>query len=382
MSKINILLVDDHPQNLLALEAVLDNPEYNLVQARSGEEALRHLLKKEFVVILLDIQMPGLDGFQTAKLIREREKTQAIPIIFLTAAFKDTEYVSQGYALQAIDYILKPFDPEILKAKVAVLVELHMKTIQVTQQAELLRQSEHRLEKLVRDLKAVNEELEAFTYSVSHDLRAPLRAIQGFSQIITHRHKDSLNEDGLRYFNRIIEASELMSELIEDLLAYSRLGQQAVQFEPVPLQKLLAEVSGNLAERISELGADLKLPPADTLPIVRGNRTLLSRIFTNLLENALNYRRSDVPLRITVSCETKLDQVVIRVADNGIGIAPKFHDKIFSIFQRLHSQAEYPGTGIGLAIVKKSVDLLNGQVWVESLEGEGSTFCVQLPCVQ
>ncbi|MCP4283964.1 MAG: response regulator [Gammaproteobacteria bacterium] len=155
----NILLVDDREENLTALEAVLESPVHNLIKARSGEEALRYLLQQQFAVILLDVHMPGMDGFETARLIRARPRTRDIPIIFITAHYKDVQYVSEGYKLDAFDYITKPFDPEILRTRVAVLVDLHGKTAQVKQQAELLRESEHALEETVTKLQRSNKRL-------------------------------------------------------------------------------------------------------------------------------------------------------------------------------------------------------------------------------
>jgi PAS domain S-box-containing protein len=236
---------------------------------------------------------------------------------------------------------------------------------------------EERVAQRTAELREVNAELEAFAYSVSHDLRAPLRAINGFAQIIARRHRDSLNEEGQHYFDNIIQASTHMGHLIDDLLRYSRLGRQAVRHQPVPMGDVLAQVADSLAGRVAETGAHLSLP--DDLPVVQGDQTLLGQIFTNLLDNALTYHRSGVPPQVVVSCQAEADHVILSVADNGIGIPPEFHEKIFNIFQRLHSQDEYPGTGIGLAIVKKVVGLLGGQVWVESVVGEGSTFYVELP---
>jgi signal transduction histidine kinase len=240
-----------------------------------------------------------------------------------------------------------------------------------------LQRANRQLDEKAERLRDANAELEAFAYSVSHDLRAPLRAISGFSEIIARRHRDSLDEEGRHYFDNIIEASEHMGELIDDLLRYSRLGRRAVRLRPVPLDDVLAQVMGDLEGRIAAVDAELVLP--DDAPTIRSSRTLLTQIFTNLIDNALTYHRPGVPPRIVVDCKMKPGGVVLSVADNGIGIAPEFQQKIFRIFQRLHSQDEYPGTGIGLAMVKKAADLLNGRVWVESTEGEGSTFFVELP---
>ncbi|WP_420627440.1 sensor histidine kinase [Candidatus Leptofilum sp.] len=410
-NKVKILLVDDRPENLLALEAILDEPGYHLVTALSGDEALRYLLKQEFALILLDVRMPEMDGFEMARLVRERKKTSNIPIIFVTAEYKRSEHISLGYALQAIDYILKPFNPEILKAKVAVLVDLHSKTTQVKQQAELLRQSESHLEQLVRErtakleeanrqlqqeiaeheetekklkkrteqLEQANQEIKNFSYSISHDLRAPLRAIQGFAEILVRRHQDNLSEDGKHYVNNIIEASQQMEHLLQDLLEYSRLGRQTIHWQQVSLHKLLTRVVENLSGRMAKTGATIDLPPASALPIIMSDRTLLSQIFTNLIDNALIYQHPDLPPQVTIRCQNEADHVVVQVADNGIGIDPKFHEKIFDIFQRLHNYDDYPGTGIGLAIVKKSVELMDGRIQIESAAGKGSTFNIELP---
>ena len=239
------------------------------------------------------------------------------------------------------------------------------------------KQADDAFKASARQLGVANEKLEAFSYSVSHDLRAPLRSIRGFAEIIARRHRPDLNEEGQHYFDNIIEASAQMDQLINDLLAYSRLGRDAVPHVLVPLGDLFEQVKDTLAPRLAETGAHLSLP--DNLPVISSDWTLLREIFTNLLDNALTYRRPGVPPRVIVSCQDDTDHVTLCVADDGIGIPPEFHEKVFNIFQRLHSQDDYPGTGIGLASVKSSVELLDGQVWIEPEVGEGTTFCVKLP---
>lgn len=226
-------------------------------------------------------------------------------------------------------------------------------------------------------LQLVNKELEAFSYSVSHDLRAPLRAISGFAEIVARRHRANLDEEGRHYVDNIVQASERMGRLIDDLLTFSRLGRQAVRHEPVPLRAVFDPLRRDRAAQLTDLHGTLEI--ADDLPVVIGDKTLLNQIFANLLDNAITYRRNQVPLRMSVTWQSQDRDVVIRVGDNGIGISSEYFEKIFNIFQRLHSEDEYPGTGIGLATVKKSVELLGGQVWVESVEHEGSTFSVRLP---
>jgi PAS domain S-box-containing protein len=226
-------------------------------------------------------------------------------------------------------------------------------------------------------LESANKELESFTYSVSHDLRAPLRAVSGFSQIIARRHRSSLNDEGQRYVDNIVTASERMGRLIDDLLDYAKLGRKAVKLEPVSLSDVLVHVSGDLAHRIEQEGSHLVV--AKDLPVVTGNATLLGQVFTNLLDNALTYKVSGKPAEVAVSWEVHAGQVLVHVADRGLGIPAEHHQKIFNVFQRLHRDEEYPGTGIGLAVVKKALTLLGGEVQIASEPGQGSTFTVVLP---
>ena len=227
------------------------------------------------------------------------------------------------------------------------------------------------------ELLATNKELESFSYSVSHDLRAPLRAISGFAEIIARRHRADLNEEGQHYVDNIVQASKRMGELIDDLLMYSRLGRGGVRRRPVALSEICEALTSDFTARIADINGTLIYP--DDLPTVLGDKTLLTQIMTNLLENAITYHKPGIGPRVDVSYLHEGNSIILRVNDNGIGIPPEYQDKIFSIFQRLHSQDEYPGTGIGLATVKKAVDLLGGEVWVESKVDEGSTFFLKLP---
>lgn len=240
---------------------------------------------------------------------------------------------------------------------------------------EELRHHKEHLEELVATRTA---ELESFSYSVSHDLRAPLRAIDGFSHILSSRYRAVLDEQGRHYLDNIETAAQRMSRLIDDLLAFSRLGRRGVRARPVPLGTLMAELRQERSQCLAAAGAVLTV--AADLPTVLGEPTLLSQALGNLLDNALLYRRAGVAPQIAVDWEAIDGDVIIHVRDNGLGIDAKYREKIFEVFQRLHRDEEFPGTGIGLSIVKKVAELLGGCVWVDSIPGEGSVFSLRLRC--
>ncbi len=242
---------------------------------------------------------------------------------------------------------------------------------------KLNEELEERVSQRTAQLELKNKEIEAFSYSVSHDLRAPLRAISGFAQIIARRHRQSLNEEGQHYFDNIIQASQQMDRLIEDLLRLSRLGRAGVHSENVSLRKLMEDIRARYAGRIEAEQVTFTIP--DDLPMIRSDATLVSVILTNLIENALTYKRPGTQHRVEVDCIKGDATLTLGVTDNGIGIPPEFHEKIFALFQRLHNQDEYPGTGIGLTLVRKATELLDGRIMVQSEVGKGSTFMVELP---
>ena len=236
---------------------------------------------------------------------------------------------------------------------------------------------ENRVAERTAQLEAANKELESYSYSISHDLRAPLRAVYGFSQIIADRHRASLNEEGKKYIDYIVRSSIRMDQLINDLLNYSRLGRKSLQLRSVSLKAIVDAIHSDFETQLKEIEG--KLIINNELPQILGDETMLLQIFTNLISNAIKYRRTDTPLIIGIGCGLTNGGVLIKVSDNGIGIPSEHFEKIFNVFQRLHSEEKYPGTGIGLASVKKAVTLLGGTIYVESTLGIGSTFFVNFP---
>ena len=378
----NILLVDDRPENLLALEAVLEPLGQNLVRAMSGEDALKQLLTDEFAVILLDVQMPGLDGFDTAAHIKSREKTRDIPIIFITAINREPHHAMKGYGTGAVDYIAKPFEPWLLQAKVRVFLELHEKNELLKRQRELLAQrlderyrAEEALAEKAGELQRSNAELEQFAYIASHDLQEPLQLVGGFLELLVDRHDDELSDEAKEIVARAGNAVRRMDALIRDLLRYARVTSDTRDLEPVELRDVMADVTADLARSIENAGATLTV---GDLPAVEGNRTLLAQLLQNLVTNAVKFRR-DEPLHIEVDAERHDDECVVSVRDNGLGIPLDDTDRVFGMFERLHTADEIPGTGVGLAIARKIVERHGGRIWVESTPGKGTTFSFTLP---
>jgi len=237
------------------------------------------------------------------------------------------------------------------------------------------KRAEKEVKKYTKELERVNRDLEDFTSTVSHDLRAPLRSIQAFSMLLMEDYTDVLDETGRDYLNKVKEAVERMSMQIEDLLTLSRVGRKFIEVETVDMDELLEEIKTDLSARIEGRGGEVvvgKLPPIST------QRVWMKELFTNLIDNGLKFNRADKP-RVEVGCEEREQDYLFRVRDNGIGIGEKYQANIFNLFERLHSQSEYEGTGAGLAICKKIVEELGGALWVESKTGEGSTFFFTIP---
>ena len=354
---VRILLVDDMPQNLLALEAMLGDLSLDLVRAESGAEALRQVLQDDFAVILLDVLMSGLDGLETATLIRARERSRDTPIIFITAAGGDEDLIARGYALGAVDYIVKPIHPAILRSKVAVFVELFRKTAQLARRTA--------------DLTTANKELEAFSYSVSHDLRSPLRAMDGFARILLEEHAPQLPPDAQRYLHLVRDNAQQMGRLVDDLLAFSRLGRQPLATQRVAPSALVHEVLAELRPDQEGRCVDVVL---DDLPACQADPALLKQVFVNLLANALKFTAHRDVARITVGRCEQGGEPVYFVRDNGVGFDMRYAHKLFGVFQRLHRAEDYTGTGVGLAIAQRIIHRHGGRIWANAETDRGATF--------
>ncbi len=357
-----ILVVDDRKENLLVTEKVLRGLDATIFKAISGNEALSLTLRHRFAVVLLDVQMPEMDGFETAMLMQEHESMNGVPIIFITAISKEEKYASQAAALGAVDYIFKPINPEILKSKVKVYLDIYVQREQILKLNSTLRQS--------------NEELERFAYICSHDMQEPVRMMNSYAEILDRKYAAQFDEKGRRYFGFIMSNARHMQQMISDILNFSRVGREEITLEAVDCAQVLREV---LAEFESDIAAKQALVTCGDMPTLTSSHTLLRVLFQNLIGNALKFQKPGVRPEISIHAERCAGIYRFTIRDNGIGIEPAFHDKVFAIFQRLHRREEYPGTGIGLSTCKKLIELCGGRIWFESTPGAGTVFCFTLP---
>lgn len=361
--KADILVVDDNPAKRLALVSVLQGLNQNLVVAESGRDALRLLLSQEYAVILLDVQMPEMDGFETARLIRSRRESEATPIIFVTAYARAEMDMLHGYSQGAVDYVFTPIIPEILRAKVSVFVDLYRKSREIQRHEQQLREKN-------LELEAANKELEAFSHSVSHDLRAPVRHIDGFTRALLEDYGEQLDETGREHLERVRAAARRMSQLIDDMLHLSRVSRAELRREETDLAALAREIAAELRRNHPERPVEFEAAPA----AAQCDPRLVRIALENLLGNAWKFTgRCDRP-RVEFGAAERDGKPLYFVRDNGAGFDMAYAKRLFGAFQRLHSDDEFPGTGVGLATVQRIVHRHGGRIWAEAGIGKGAAF--------
>lgn len=371
-----ILLVDDQPDNLRLLSALLSERGYQPRGVINGTMAIKAAKSSQPDLILLDILMPEMDGYETCELLKADPKTREIPIIFISAKDETIDKV-RAFGLGALDYITKPFHVDEVLARIENHLSLRKLQKQLKEQNLLFQQeiyirqqAEEALQKANQELAQSNAELEQFAYVTSHDLQAPLATITTYAELLEQRYENQLDTEANQYIEYIVNGCLRMQKLIEDLLEYSRVSKNIKRFYPVDLNSIMAIVCSNLESTIRKNQATIV---ERNLPTVIGDSYQLVQLFQNLIDNAIKYRREEPP-KIEISVESREKEYLFAVKDNGIGIDAKSFERIFQIFQRLHTPEEYSGTGIGLAICQKIVELHGGRIWVESQLGEGTTF--------
>ncbi|MEG4352395.1 ATP-binding protein [Microcoleus sp. LAD1_D3] len=414
----NILVVDDTPENLRLLSTMLTQRGYTPRCVINGKMALRACNSNPPDLILLDIMMPEMNGYEVCQHLKLEPKSREIPVIFISAKDEVFDKVN-AFAVGGVDYISKPFQFEEVLARIESHLSLRNLQKQLKEQNVLLQEEitsrlavektlqekNHILQQEIRTRRAVekalqeqnlvlqqeishrqraesallksnqelarsNAELEQFAYVASHDLQAPLATIASYAQLLEKRYKDQLDSQGSKFIGNIVQGCTRMQNLIDDLLEYSRVGRSRKPFTLTDCNHAVEQALANLQGAIGETQA---IVTYSELPAVMGDISQLVQLFQNLVSNAIKYRHDAPPVVHITACKQEKNWF-ISVSDNGIGIAPQHQKRIFQIFQRLHTQREYSGTGIGLAICQKIVELHGGCIWVESEPEQGSTF--------
>jgi signal transduction histidine kinase len=402
---VNILIVDDEPKNLTVLESVLDDPDYRLVRATSGEEALLALMAEEFAVLILDVRMPGMSGFEVAQLVKDRKKTARLPIIFLTAYYNEDGHILEGYGTGAVDFLHKPVQPTVLRSKVAVFAELYKKGRELAAAnrmllgevaerrraeaslSELAESLERRVTERTRELQDSEARLldahrrkDEFLATLAHELRNPLAPLRSAVELIKH---GGLTPEKLEWASGMMERQvRSLVRLIDDLMDVSRINQGKIELkrEPIALNEVLAEAVETVRPLIEESRHELAVLLPDRKVVVDADRTRLAQALLNLLNNAVKY--TDAGGRIEVGVLVEKGNAVITIRDSGIGIAPEHLEEVFQMFSQVESALTRSrgGLGIGLSLTRRLVEMHGGTVRAFSDGvGQGSRFHISLP---
>jgi signal transduction histidine kinase len=364
--QLRALLVEDNQLDAeLVLRALRKNDfEVSAVIVQDEAAFVKALLAHSPEVVLADYNLPGWKGMEALNVIRRQNLD--IPLIVVSGALGDVtavECIKQG----ATDYVLKD--------GLARLPEVVRRALREKHEHGLRRQAEKDLAKKADELARSNADLEQFAYVASHDLQEPLRMVAAYTQLLSERYQGKLDGDADKFIGYAREGALRMQVLIQDLLAFSRVGRKESASAEIDCNDVLKEVRQTLEAAMQESGATVT---SANLPSVWADRTQMAQLFQNLIGNAIKFRRKEAPV-ISIQAEKENDHWLFRVTDNGIGIAPEFAENIFVVFQRLHARTEYPGNGIGLAICKKIVERCGGKIWVESQVDGGATFKFTLP---
>ncbi len=380
--KTTILLVDDKPMNIFALKELLEKEGRTFLTADNGADGLKIALNEDIDLIILDVQMPGMDGFEVAQILKSNKRTKDIPIIFASAEKKEQQSILKGFEEGAVDYLFKPLNPEITKGKVAVLLKIQMQKKELIEKNASLEKADERIRQLNTDLQknllqleVINKELESFSYSVSHDLRAPLRALSGYSKMLEEDYEATLDDEAKRLLDNIQKSAYKMGHLIDNLLEFSRLGKKEVKKTQIDINELVQSVMRDVYSS-GEHNATIK---THELLNASGDYSLLTQVWFNLISNAVKYSSKKKNPEIEIGSSRGEDGITYYVKDNGAGFDMKYANKLFGVFQRLHSNDEFEGTGIGLAIIQRVIIKHGGKVWAEGKRDEGAVFYFTVP---
>lgn len=359
---IHVLVVEDNSTDAFLLQEALQEASpfsFQVTQVARLDEGMERLHTEPFDVILLDLGLPDSQGLETFRKLQT--EVTSIPVVMLTGLDDDT-LAKQALQEGAQDYLVKG------QVTSPVLVRTIRYAIERKRAEETLRRT-------TEELARSNAELEQFAYIVSHDLQEPLRQVMNYTQLLTERYQGKLDAKADKFIMYIMDGVTRLQTLIKDLLTYSRAGRKDISFQLTSIQEIVQQVMFDLEISLKETGAVITCDP---LPTIRAVPSQMRQLWQNLIGNALKFRSTEPP-RIHISAKPQTTHWLFSVQDNGIGIDPQHAERIFGVFQRLHTRVEYPGTGIGLAICKKVVEFHGGRIWVESQLHQGATFYFTLP---
>jgi two-component system, sensor histidine kinase and response regulator len=367
-----VLVVDDSPEYLSMLGGMLEGA-YTVRVASSGRRAMQLALQEPHPdLVLLDVLMPDMDGHAVLAALRQDRRTRDVPAIFFTS-LEDTREELVGLSEGAADYIVKPAAPAVVRARVRIQIELKQMRDRLRERNDALQEEIDCRNRVEQALQSTIAELEAFSYSVSHDLRSPLNAINAFAMSLLESEAQTLSKQGQHRLDRIVAGSRRMNKMIDDILLCSRAERSEMRLQSVNLGVMVGEVVAEL--RHAWPGTRIDVGP---LPVVHADAAMLRQVLANLIDNALKFSGGRQDAQVAVEAH-RVDEVTeIRVRDNGAGFDMAYGYKLFALFQRLHTENEFPGTGVGLAIVKRLVSRHGGCVRAESVPGGWTTFAFTL----
>lgn len=378
MNKVNLLIVDDKPENIIALEAILDQQDINIISTTSPNEALKICWEKDIALALVDVQMPGMNGFELVEILKSNVKTQDIMVIFVTAISLEVKYALKGLNAGAIDYLYKPLDPYITSAKVDSFIQLFRNQREIKNKNQQLEEFQKELIKAKNEAELSKKAKENFMANMSHEIRTPINGIIGLINLLK---KSELNTAQREMISLLEVSSESLLGVINDILDISKIeaGKFRINYTKTNIRLILTQAANLLNVKAKEKKLALKLEIADDLPeMIIADSLRLNQIFMNLLSNAIKFTQNgEVKLKAEVlDKKTNTVQIRFSVIDSGIGISSADQAKIFDKFEQIedHTITQHGGTGLGLSIVKKLVELKNGTLELTSKEGKGSTF--------
>jgi signal transduction histidine kinase len=363
-----LLIVDDEEHQVAALCATLRREGYDVIGAIGGEAALEQLRTAKFQLLLTDLQMPGLDGIGLLRAAREHDPDL---VGILMTGHGTVDRAVEAMQAGAIDFVTKPFQANRIVA--ALARALHVQRLQSENAALQQQLAKHVAELEAKNLalEAANKELDAFSHSVSHDLRAPLRAVNGFSEALIEDFAEQMPPEAQRLLRKVAGAATRMRTLVDDLLRFARLDQHALTRRPVDVTTLVHETVAELERDHCQRQVNVRI---GELPDAHGDAVLLKQVFTNLLGNAFKFTSQLEQAQVEVGCEQSANGCVYFVRDNGVGFNMQNAGRLFGAFQRLHAATQFEGTGIGLSLVRRIVERHGGAIWAESEPGKGATF--------